>query len=86
MAFSDYFKYIAKAMSFMPVIALLIQAWSDRKLEPHEIAEVLDKGFEVADLKNFDAGDVTVEPWDGRGEGGVAVYFGAKAAGQMTID
>ena len=86
MAFGDYFKYINKALSFIPVIAAIIEAWSDRKLEPAEIADVLDKGFEAANLENFDATDVTVEPWNGRGEGGFAVYFGARAAGQMTIE
>ena len=86
MSFSDYFKYVNKALPFIPVIAAIIQAWSDRKLEPAEIAEVLDKAFEAAYLEDFDATDVTVEPWNGRGEGGFAVYFGARAAGQMTIE
>ena len=83
MAFSDYFKYMNKAMQFIPVIGEAMMAMADGVLKPDEIVSVLDKGLDAAGIKGLDDNDIYVELKD---DGGFAIYFSEKAASKLSVN
>lgn len=83
MAFSDYFKYMNKAMQFIPVIGEAMMAMADGVLKPNEIVSVLDKGLDAAGIKGLDDNDIYVEVKPGNG---FAIHFSEKAASKLSVN
>ena len=75
-------KYLGKALNFIPVIAEAIEAMADGKLEPNEIVDILDEGFDAAGIKGLDNNDIYVED---RPDGGFSVNFSAKAKSKLSV-
>lgn len=82
MGFSNYFKYLNKAMQFIPVIGLVFEALADKKLEPDEIVTCIDAGLDAIGVKGLDDSDIYVERKDG---GGFAVHFSEKAEAKLSV-
>jgi len=78
----NYFKYLTKAMQFVPVIGLALEALADRKLEPNEIVSIIDEGLDAAGISGIDDSDIYVEV---QPDGGFSVNFSAKAASKLSV-
>ena len=75
-------KYIGKALNFIPVITEAIEAMADGKLEPNEIVDILDEGLDAAGIKGLANDDILVEDRPGDG---FSIHFSEKAKSKLSV-